>query len=199
MSVRTIPNAIDTAVFAPRPKAEARTRLGLPQDRKLVLFAGANTQDPRKGFSVFKEAIDTLRIQQQELEVLVCGKSRADAYRDMAVHVHDLGTLSDPERVVQAYAAADLLVVSSLEDNLPNTVMEAMACGTPVVGVNVGGIPEMLEHQHNGYLAGYRSAASIAEGIRWVLDHNPTGELSAHARHKVTEYLRREGGGCAVL
>ncbi|HEV7348038.1 glycosyltransferase family 4 protein [Telluribacter sp.] len=187
LPARTIPNPLDTSVFAPRPKAEVRTRAGLPPDKKLVLFTGANTQDPRKGFLFFKEAINALSVHHQDIEVLVFGKSQAGAYQEIAVPVHDLGTLSSQEQIVEAYAAADVLVVSSLEDNLPNTVMEAMACATPVVGFANGGIPEMIDHQHNGYLADYRSAASLTEGIDWVLAHNQAGQLSANARQKVLD------------
>ena len=77
------------------------------------------------------------------------------------------------------------MVVPSLEDNLPNTVLEAMACGTPVVGFDIGGIPDMIDHRHNGYVATYRSAESLARGIEWVLEADAQGEISAQARQKV--------------
>ncbi len=93
---------------------------------------------------------------------------------------------------MEAYAAADVIVVSSLEDNLPNMVMEAMACGTPVVGFDNGGIPEMIDHRENGYVADYRSAESLARGIRWVLENNTTGTLSQNARQKVLDTYAEE-------
>jgi glycosyltransferase involved in cell wall biosynthesis len=179
----TIPNPIDTTVFAPRIKEDVRSGMGLPLHTRLVLFTGANTQDPRKGYGYFREAMNSL--STENAAVLVFGKSPAEAYQDLTVPVYNLGKLSDVNQIVDAYAAADALVVSSLEDNLPNTVMEAMACGTPVIGFRNGGIPDMIDHRHNGYLADYRSAASLAEGIGWVLDHNQAGVLSARAREKV--------------
>jgi glycosyltransferase involved in cell wall biosynthesis len=180
-----IPNPIDTSVFTPLLKAEARIKLGLPLDKKLILFAGANTQDPRKGYVYFQEAINTLLVEDRDAEVVLFGKSQPGAYANMQLPVHDLGKLSDQTKIVEAYAAADVMVVSSLEDNLPNTVMEAMACGTPVVGFRNGGIPDMIDHQLNGYVADYRSAASLAQGVAWVLRNTARLDLPAQARQKV--------------
>ena len=83
------------------------------------------------------------------------------------------------------YRSADLFVLPSLEDNLPNTIMEALACGVPCVGFRVGGIPEMIDHRRNGYVANFRDTADLAEGIRWVLRDADTEALRDQARHKV--------------
>jgi glycosyltransferase involved in cell wall biosynthesis len=180
-----IPNPIDTAVFHPLSKADARLKLGLPLDKKLILFAGANTLDPRKGYEYFREAIHKLDTNNPGVEIAFFGKSQPGAYQEINLPVHDLGKLSDQDMIVAAYSAADAMVVTSLEDNLPNTVMEAMACGTPVVGFQNGGIPDMIDHLENGYIASFKSALSVAEGIQWVLDNNQGGKLSALARQKV--------------
>ena len=87
---------------------------------------------------------------------------------------------------MEVYSAADLFVLPSLEDNLPNTIMEAMACGVPCVGFKVGGIPEMIDHQKNGYVANYCDAADLAHGIRWTLDEANRESLRAEALHKVS-------------
>lgn len=188
----TIPNPIDTTLFFPKNKAETRQKLGLPLNKKLILFAGANTQDPRKGYVFFHRAINSLKDRAGETEIVIFGKSQPGAYHELNLPVHDLGKLSDMGRIVEAYAAADVIVVSSLEDNLPNMVMEAMACGTPVVGFNNGGIPEMIDHLENGYVADYRSAESLAQGIDWVLENDLTGNLSLNARQKVLDTYAEE-------
>ena len=187
-----IPNPIDTTLFSPKNRAETRRKMGLPLNKKLVLFAGANTQDPRKGYVYFQKAMNSLEDQVDKIEIVFFGKSQPGAYRELALPVHNLGKLSDAVRIVEAYAAADAIVVSSLEDNLPNMVMEAMACGTPVVGFANGGIPEMIDHLANGYVADYRSAESLAIGIRWVLDNNTNGVLSKNARQKVLKTYAEE-------
>jgi len=186
-----IPNPIDATLFCPKNKPETRRKLGLPLDKNLILFAGANTQDPRKGYVYFQEAMNSLEGGGKS-EIVFFGKSQPGAYHKLALPVHDLGKLSDTGEIADTYAACDVIVVSSLEDNLPNMVMEAMACGTPVVGFDNGGIPEMIDHLVNGYVADYRSAESLAEGIRWVLGNNTTGELSQSARQKVLETYAEE-------
>ena len=92
--------------------------------------------------------------------------------------------VSDPQKMVQLYNAVDLYVTPSLQDNLPNTIMESMACGTPCVGFNVGGIPEMIDHKENGYVANYKDAQDFANGILWTLSADQ-GILSRQARNKV--------------
>ena len=101
-----------------------------------------------------------------------------------------LGELSDAVIigtvvVVNIYNAVDLFVIPSLEENLPNMIMEAMACGVPCVGFNVGGIPEMIDHLHNGYVARYKSSEDFANGIHWILTDPEYDELSAQACRKV--------------
>jgi glycosyltransferase involved in cell wall biosynthesis len=92
--------------------------------------------------------------------------------------------VSDESKIVKVYNAADVFVLPSLEDNLPNTIMEAMACGVPCVGFNIGGIPEMIGHLKSGYVAKAADADDLARGIKWVLDFKGE-ELSKEARRKV--------------
>jgi glycosyltransferase involved in cell wall biosynthesis len=80
-----------------------------------------------------------------------------------------MGYVSDTKRIVDIYNASDVFVLPSLSENLPNTIMEAMACGIPCVGFQVGGIPEEIDHQENGYVARYKEAKDLADGINWVL------------------------------
>ncbi|SDF04902.1 Glycosyltransferase involved in cell wall bisynthesis [Dyadobacter soli] len=187
---RAIPNCIDTNFFKPGDRIGARNALGLPADKRLLLFAGANTQDPRKGFTYFREAM-----QDPDLagtEVMILGKGKPENFKDMPVKVHFLGKISDSAQMVQAYNAADMLIVPSLEDNLPNTIMEAMACGTPAVGFDTGGIPEMIGHLESGFISKSKSPSSLSEGIQWVLSHNSNGAISEQARAKVLQHYSEE-------
>ena len=180
-----IPNCLDITIFKPEIKSEVRAILNLPTDKILILFAGANTQDPRKGFDYFKEAMKICNASQENIEVLIFGKSNPGSFDSFPVPVHYLGKITETEKMVNVYNAADMIVVPSLEDNLPNTIMEAMACGTPAVGFETGGIPEMIDHKTNGFVATLKSAKSLAEGIEWVLKHDTEGEISEKARQKV--------------
>ena len=96
-----------------------------------------------------------------------------------------LGYINDEQRIVDVYNAADVFVLPSLSENLPNTIMEAMACGVPCVGFKVGGIPEEIDHKKNGYVAVYRDANDLAKGIRWILTEADYDALSENAVHKV--------------
>ena len=98
-----------------------------------------------------------------------------------------MGYVSDEDAIASAYRAADLFVLPSLSENLPNTIMEAMACGVPCVGFKVGGIPEEIDHQKNGYVAAYRDSDDLARGISWVLCEADREALSHAAVRKVTQ------------
>ncbi len=178
--VISIPNPIDTQVFKADDKKEAREALGLPTDKPLILFAAQNVQDERKGFWYFREAIQRLE-NPNAVEIVTFGKSQVSDFQDFPTKVHHLGSLTDINKIVQAYQAASVFVMPSLEDNLPNTVMESLACGTPVVGFQTGGIPEMVRHQSTGFIATQHSVEELVEGINWVLFKSDYENLSRNA------------------
>ena len=93
---------------------------------------------------------------------------------------------SNEKELIDVYNSVDLFVTPSLEENLPNTIMEAMACGIPCVGFQVGGIPEMIDHLHNGYVAEYKSVEDFANGIHWILNEGEYKTLSEEACRKVS-------------
>lgn len=146
-----------------------------------------------KGFSFFQEALELLLERKPnahaEIELIVFGMADEKVLEGLPFRTHQLGHISDQEKIVLAYCAGSMFVTPSLEENLPNTIMEAFACGTPAVGFTIGGIPEMIEHQQNGYLATYRSASSIADGIEWIIENNSDSSVSEKARNKaLTDY-----------
>lgn len=166
----SIPNPIDTSLFKPVEKAIARKRLGLPENKFLLLFAAAKLSDTRKGAIFLIEACERLKERYPDkVEIVLLGSSPEELISGFPFPVNTLGYISSPETMATVYAASDLFIIPSLEDNLPNTIMEAMACGTPCVGFDTGGIPEMIDHLRNGYIARYKDAADLATGIEWVL------------------------------
>ena len=187
--ILSIPNAIDTRQFAPRDRQQARQQLGLPADKRVILFVSQRVTDERKGIAYFVEALRQLVATRPEIcqntVVAVLGGHSEEVVRQLPLAAYPLGYVSDPQRIVSVYNAADIFVLPSLEDNLPNTIMEAMACGVPCVGFHVGGIPEMIDHQRTGYVARFRDAADLAAGIRYVLDEADYAALSQACLHKV--------------
>lgn len=185
--VTNIPNAINTQLYHPQDKQAVRRKLGLPADRKLILFGSMKTTDKRKGVDYLIEACHLLLRDYPELEsragVVLMGKQAEESAALLPFTCYNMDYVTDEHRLVDIYNAVDLYVTPSLQDNLPNTIVEAMACGIPCVGFNVGGIPQMIDHLHNGYVAEYRSASDLANGIHWVLSE-PGNELSEEARRK---------------
>lgn len=160
-SVTAIPNAIDTARFFRSEQSEARRALHLPGDKRLLLFVAQNVDNPYKGMSHLAEAVAELA--DTDVELVMLGGNAASAERLLpGVTVHALGYVRDAEVMRRAYVAADVFVLPSLSENLPNTIMEAMACGTPSVAFRVGGIPEMITDGVTGFTARYRDSHDLA-------------------------------------
>lgn len=194
--VVTIPNPIDTHIYHPKDKREAKRRLGLPEDRRIILFVSQRVTDRRKGMEFFMEAAGYLATQYPEMTrnsgIAILGGHAEEVADNLPIPAYPLGYVSDEQRIVDVYNAADVFVLPSLEDNLPNTLMEAMACGVPCVGFRVGGIPEMIDHLQNGYVARLRDAADLATGIHWVLFDTSYADLVKLCQHKVaTNYSQQ--------
>lgn len=183
--VTVIPNGVDLDAFAPRDKAFARDTLGLPQDAKVLLFAGHTVDERRKGFSILLEALAGLR-EQQNLHLLSVGGF--SALPALGIPYHPLGYVSNERLLSIVYSAADLCVVPTLQDNLPNIAIESLACGTPVVGFNVGGMPDIVDHGHTGLLVTLGDSQALRENIQRTLS-NPAAlaDMSANCRRTAVE------------
>lgn len=182
--ITSIPNPIDTHIYKKGNKEEARQRLGLPLDKKLILFASQRVTNENKGMSYL---IGACRQLGDLCEVVILGGHAEEVVAQLPMKAHPLGYVNDEQRIVDVYNAADVFVLPSLSENLPNTIMEAMACGVPCVAFKVGGIPEEIDHLKNGYVAAYRDANDLAKGIEWVLQKADYEALSQQAVHKVMQ------------
>lgn len=182
--IASIPNTIDTHIYKKGDKQEARQRLGLPLDKKLILFASQRVTNENKGMQYLIEACKQLN-DIPHLGVVILGGHAEEVVGQLPLEAYPLGYVNDEKRIIDVYNAADVFVLPSLSENLPNTIMEAMACGVPCVGFKVGGIPEEIDHRRNGYVAEYRHAEDLARGIRWILAEADYRALSENAIHKV--------------
>lgn len=187
-TVTNIPNAIDTDAFSPKDWKLSRRAFGLPEDKKLILFGAQRITDERKGFKYLAEACKIIKEQQpgaaSEIGIVVVGGKSEAISNALPLPVFTVPYISEESEMVKLYNAVDIYVTPSLQDNLPNTIVEAMACGIPCVGFRVGGIPEMIDHEANGYVAEYRDANDFAQGILWTLAIENYTELSNAARSK---------------
>lgn len=195
-SLTCIPNPINTNLFKPRDKQEARAKCQLPQGKKLMLFGSVKITDKRKGIDYLIASCKLLAEQHPELReqlgVVVFGNRSQQLENLLPFPVYPLDFVSNEHKLVDIYNAVDIFVTPSLEENLPNTIMEAMACGTPCVGFNVGGIPEMIDHLHNGYVAQYKSAEDFANGICWTLNEPDYQSLAEQACRKVQSHYSED-------
>lgn len=187
--VRTIHNPIDTSVFKPKSRIEARRKLGLPLHKKLILFGAANVADPRKGMQLLIHALKDLKQKEykEDVELVLFGKMHENLEEELPFPATLLNYITRTEKLVNLYNAADMFVLPSLEDNLPNTVVESMACGTPVVAFRIGGVPEMVPHGTGGYLASLGDAHGLSTGIDYVLTNGESIDFRENARERVLE------------
>ena len=175
VDIQVIPNCIDIDVYKPTKKKK--------QDNVIRFMLGAvNAKDPNKGYERLQHIVNKFasRVKQQ-IEVLVVGQNSEDLSFHENVIVKSFGFVEKDSDLATIYNQADLLLYGSYRDNLPNMIMEAMACGVPVVAFPVGGIPDMIIHEKTGYLAD--TEEDYIHGIQWCLDNKEN--LSIASRNKV--------------
>ncbi|MEF3279759.1 MAG: glycosyltransferase family 4 protein [Elusimicrobiota bacterium] len=180
-----IHNPIDTNLFKPFDKKRSRELWNLPENKSILLFGAMSaTTDPRKGFKELIEALYKLP-DKEKVEVVIFGNETLKGNLGFGIKTHCLGRLSDNVSLRTIYSACDVVVVPSLQENLSNTIMESLACGTPVVAFDVGGNRDMIDHKENGYLAVPFDTTDLKNGIEWVLNSQNYEEISRKARDKI--------------
>ncbi|WP_282134434.1 glycosyltransferase [Seonamhaeicola maritimus] len=163
-----IPNGINSNIFKPRGQAYAKATLNIPSDKKVILYVAEYISNSRKGFGYLKKAFAKLGREDVVLCSIGIGKSDLGS----VLNIIELGSINTEELMSIAYSAADVFVIPSLMDNLPNTVLESLMCGTPVIGFPVGGIVDMIQDGENGYLAEEISVDSLTFQLNKFLDNS---------------------------
>jgi len=170
---QVLPNAIPQ-VFRPSAPAQARAALGWPQDKRLILFGAIDATDPRKGADLLEAALRRLVPQHADLVMaVILGQSQPSQPQDWPIPVLYSGRFHDDVSLALAYAAADVVVVPSRMDNLPQSATEAIACGTPVVAFDQGGMADVIVHRQTGWLAEPFDPEALSQGLRWALQRPP--------------------------
>ncbi|MEB3292992.1 MAG: glycosyltransferase, partial [Synechococcales bacterium] len=186
--IEVIPYGLDLQRYCPKPQDWVRTLLQLPLDKPLILFVASDaTGDRRKGFHLLVAALRSLRQIPWEVEpeLVIFGASRPINPPEFGFKSHYLGAFQDDLSLALIYAAANVFVAPSMQDNLPNTVLEALACGLPSVAFRIGGMPDLIDHESTGYLANPFDVEELAKGIAWVLQQE--NRLSQAARQKAEQ------------
>jgi len=182
--IHVIPNCIDTEEFRPLDKVEVRKKLGLSHQRKYLLFGAMQaTTDKNKGFNILLSALKYLSNTNTEL-IIFGTEGKLDQYA-IPIPYHVMGYIRNNVQMMMLYNIADVTIVPSLSENLSNTIMESLSCGTPVVAFHIGGNSDMIDHEQNGYLAEENNCEDLANGIQLCIRHNTDGFLSKNAREKI--------------
>ena len=193
--VKVIPYGLNLKRFRPIAKESARNSFGVSMGKKFILFGADYINDPRKGFEHLKRGLISLVKDgwKDRAEVGIFGRLSAGALPDLGLRMNYFGELKDDAMLASLYSAADIFACPSLQDNFPNTIMEALACATPCVAFNIGGMPDLIEHKINGYLARPFEADDLAQGIRWILDDSRGHDkLTFEARRKAEQKFSLE-------
>jgi glycosyltransferase involved in cell wall biosynthesis len=163
-----IPYGISSSNFQPRDKYFSRELLNIPADKKVILFVAYSIHSVRKGYTYLIDALKKLYLEDN---VALCAIGAKRTNGTGKEKFYELGSFTDERLMSMAYSAADVFVIPSLEDNLPNTVIESLLCGTPVIGFPTGGIKEMIQDGENGYLCEEISVAALADKLQKFLDN----------------------------
>lgn len=190
--VRVIPNTLDTEVFSPVNRINSRQKLGLDSG-KFILLTGfmPSRKDAHKGTRYLLESLELLSkrsgILPDDIELVIFGNRDSREVPVFPFKTTLLGTINKETELASIFAAADAFLIPSLDDNLPYTVMESLSSGTPVIAFSTGGIPDMVHHKENGYLATYRSSESFADGMAWIINYPERNQLRENARQSVLD------------
>lgn len=183
-----LPYVLDTDIFKPVDKNVARDLWHLPKDKKLILFGAMNaTGDKRKGYDLLLAALKQLK--REDVEIIVFGSSAPKEKSELPFKIHYTGRLYDDISLATLYSCADVMIVPSRQDNLVQTALESICCGTPVVAFNTTGQPDIIDHKINGYLAQPFDSEDLKNGIEWVLDNENYETLSKNAREKALTHF----------
>jgi glycosyltransferase involved in cell wall biosynthesis len=193
-TVTVIPNVVATDTFMPRHQVACRAALKLPQDDLLILFGAIRADaDANKGYDLLIEALSVLDAKSgpRLIRCVIFGQSAPDKPLRLKMPVHWMGHIDDESQLATLYGAADVMVVPSRVENLPQTATEAQACGCPVVAFRTSGLPDAVEDRATGYLAQPYDSADLARGILWVTENTErTGTLRRDARLRALRLWR---------
>lgn len=182
---QVIPYPVDPAFLKPIDRVSARSHLGIREEETVIMTSAVDVESHRKGFDLLVESLPfLLPTVSGPVCLMTMGRMNREA-RIEGVRLLPLGQVDDDATKVSAYTAADVFVHPSRADNLPLVIQEAMACSTPVVAFDVGGIGDLVRHRLTGYLASPLDASDLARGVSWALADGRRATLGRNGRDRI--------------
>lgn len=185
-NINVLPTPIDTNIYKPLDNGDLKEEYDLDPNDFYILFGAVDLKDERKGFSYLLAALSSLKESIPNMHLLTFGKQPDHIFDGKAT---SMGQISSEEKLNEIYNLADVFVLPSIQDNLPNTVMEAMSCGLPVVAFDCGGVSDMVSHHENGFLAPNKDSNALAEGIIHFQDEKKRVNAGKRARQKIESFF----------
>jgi glycosyltransferase involved in cell wall biosynthesis len=190
-----IPNIVDNSLFKSIDKVTAKKIFNIPPEVKVLAFGATSLNSPYKGMKYLQQALELLKDDFKCDEIMILtfgGILSAEVIDKIPFKLKMLGRLHDDYSTMLAYNAADVFIAPSLAETFGLVILEAILCGTPVVGFNIGGIPDIINHKKNGYLANYKDASDLAEGIKYCLENKMPMNISddLYPEHIIEEHLK---------
>ncbi len=190
--IEIVPTGVDISVFRPQDKVTLRSRLEIRQDRLVIAFGALDPDgDRRKGYAELNAALGRMARSSlaPRMLALIFGRDQLPG-EQLPIPARFLGRLDRDEELAAAYASADIVAVPSTEDNLPNVALEAIACGVPVCGFCMGGMPEIVIHGLNGYLASPFDSNQLADNMLAILtDSNLRQKMAVNSRSRALRHF----------
>lgn len=189
--ISVIPYGLQLGIFQPRPSSNLREEHGL-SDKDFVILFGAHAYTRRKGFDHLRALLEVIPPYLQGKRVVAVAFGHIPKGLTKRVPVLEVGFVGDSHKLAEFYSMADAYVLPAIEDNLPNTVLEALACGTPIVGFDIGGMPDMVNHGNNGWLTTLGDIDGLVQGIMWAkkFGANSRETIAADARQRFNDGLQ---------
>jgi len=170
--VEVIPYSLNAEVFAAIPKSSAKASLNINPEEIVLLVGASSAKERRKGFYELIEVLKICQQNEQFTQLIINNKIRICCFgetihnfQELELKVTSFALIDSDEKLSLIYSAADIFILPSLEDNLPNTMLESMSCGTPVIGFNIGGIPDLVKDDITGFLSPENDLQTMADKI----------------------------------
>jgi glycosyltransferase involved in cell wall biosynthesis len=188
-SIHYIPNGIDTTSYHPLDNLRSRQELEIPENKNVLLFGAESLSDPRKGGDLLLKALQRLpESWKAETLLLTFGNGSEAIASTVGIPTQNLGYISCDRQKALVFSAADLFIFPTRNDNLPLVLQESMACGTPMVSMNVGGVPDLVRHGITGYLAKPEDVEDFCNGIIQLLeDKEKSQQMKRNCRQIAVE------------